>query len=89
MRHNGRTMLGFALLAFPFLLLGFVLLMGRVEEPLTQIAVERHMEQFLDDANAEELDTFVREGAESALRRLANRLGLGRLRRRGWRGSTD
>lgn len=82
-------MIGFALLAFPFLLLGFVLLMGRVEEPLTQIAVERHLEQFLDDANAAELDTFVREGTDSALRRFANRLGLGRLRRRGWRRAPD
>jgi hypothetical protein len=82
-------MIGFALLAFPFLLLGFVLLMGRVEEPLTQIAVERQIEHFLDDANAEELATFVREGTDSGLRRFADRLGLGRLRRRGWRGSAD
>jgi hypothetical protein len=82
-------MIGFALLAFPFLLLGFVLLMGRVEEPLTQIAVERQLEHFLDDANPAELATFVREGTDSALRRFANRLGLGRVRRRGWRRSAD
>jgi hypothetical protein len=81
-------MIGFALLAFPFLLLGFVLLMGRVEEPLSQIAVEREIEHFLDDANPEELDTFVREGTESALTRFRNRLGLGRLRR-GWRRAAD
>jgi hypothetical protein len=81
-------MIGFALLAFPFLLLGFVLLMGRVEEPLNQIAVERQLEQFLDDANPEELDTFVREGTVSALTRFRNRLGLGRLRR-GWRRAAD
>ena len=29
-------MIGFALLLFPFVLLGFVLLMGRVEQPLSQ-----------------------------------------------------
>ena len=52
---------------FPLLLLGFMLLMERVEEPLTQIAEERDIEQFLDDASPEELDTFVREGTESAL----------------------
>jgi hypothetical protein len=78
------TMIGFALLLFPFVLLGFVMLMGRVEEPLTQIAEERDIEQFLDDANADELDAFVREGTDSALSRFQARLGLSRLRR-GWR----
>jgi hypothetical protein len=77
-------MIGFALLLFPFILLAFVLLMGRVEEPLSQIAAERDIEQFLDDANADELDVFVREGTDSALSRFRTRLGLGRLRR-GWR----
>jgi hypothetical protein len=74
------TMIGFALLLFPFVLLGFVMLMGRVEEPLSQIAEERDIEHFFDDANAEELDVFVREGTDSALSRFQARLGLGRLR---------
>lgn len=74
-------MIGFLFLLFPFLLLGFMLLMSRVEEPLSQVAVERDIEQFLDDANPEELDTFVREGTDSALSRFRHRLGLGRLRR--------
>jgi len=74
-------MIGFLLLLFPFLLLGFMLLMGRVEEPLSRVAVERDIEQFLDDANPEELDAFVREGTETALSRFRQRLGLGRLRR--------
>jgi hypothetical protein len=81
-------MIGFALVLFPFVLLGFVMLMGRVEEPLSQIADERDIEQFFDDANAEELDVFIREGTESALSRFRARLGLGRLRR-GWRRSSD
>ncbi|HVU91597.1 MAG TPA: hypothetical protein VHC23_05145 [Jatrophihabitans sp.] len=81
-------MIGFALLLFPFVLLGFVMLMGRVEEPLTQIAEERDIEQFLDDATADELDTFVREGTDSALSRFRTRLGLSRLRR-GWRRAND
>ena len=81
-------MIGFALLAFPFLLLGFVLLMGRVEEPLNEIADEREIEHFLDDASPDELDTFVREGTDSALARFRNRLGIGRLRR-GWRRADD
>ena len=73
-------MIGFALLLFPFVLLGFVMLMGRVEEPLSQIAEERDIEHFFDDANDEELDVFVREGTDSALSRFQARLGLGLLR---------
>ena len=74
-------MIGFLFLLFPFVLLGFMLLMGRVEEPLSQVAVERDIEQFLDDANPDELDTFVREGTESALTRFRRRVGFGRLQR--------
>lgn len=81
-------MIGFALLLFPFLLLGFTLLMQRVEEPLSQVAVERQIEKFLDDASPAELDTFVREGTDSALARFRARLGIGRLRR-GWRKASD
>jgi hypothetical protein len=78
-------MIGFLMLLFPFVLLGFMLLMGRVEQPLTQVADERDIEQFLEDASPAELDTFVREGTESALSRFRQRLGLGRLRRAGTR----
>ena len=45
-------MIGFVVLLFPFVLLGFVLFMERVEEPLNQVAVEREIEQFLDTANS-------------------------------------
>jgi hypothetical protein len=74
-------MIGFLVLLFPFVLLGFVLLMERVEQPLSRVAVEREIEQFLDDANDEELDTFVREGTDSALSRFRQRLSLSRLGR--------
>ncbi|MEO6886971.1 MAG: hypothetical protein ABI232_11915 [Jatrophihabitantaceae bacterium] len=74
-------MLGFLVLLFPFVLLAFMLLMGRVEEPLSRVAVERELEQFLDDASPDELDTFVREGTDSALSRFRQRLGLTKLRR--------
>ena len=77
-------MIGFTLLLFPFVVLGFVLLMGRVEEPLRQVSVEREIEHFLDTANQSELDTFVREGTDSALHRFRTRLGL-RRRHRGVR----
>jgi hypothetical protein len=81
-------MAGFLVLLFPVLLLGFMLFMGKVEEPLDRANVERELEQFLDDANSEELNTFVREGTESGLSRFRQRLSLHRLlqtssRRRG------
>ena len=57
-------MIGFLCCCSRFVLLGFMLIMERVEEPLNQVAVERDIEQFLDDANPEELDTFVREGTD-------------------------
>ena len=79
----GHDMIGFLVLLFPFVLLGFVLFMERVEEPLTQVAHEREIEQFLDDANKEELNTFVREGTESALSRFRQRLGWRRKRHDG------
>jgi hypothetical protein len=74
-------MIGLLVLGFPVLLLLFMLFMGRVEEPLTRVAVEREIEEFLDDATPDELDTFVREGTDSALSRFRQRLGLRRRRR--------
>ena len=68
-------MVGFLVLLFPFVLLAFVLFMERVEEPLNQVATERELEEFLDDANSEELDTFVREGTDTAISRFRQRLG--------------
>jgi hypothetical protein len=72
-------MVGLLVLLFPLVLLGFMLFMQRVEEPLNKVAVERHIEEFLDEANPDELDAFVREGTESALTRFRSRLSLRRL----------
>jgi hypothetical protein len=72
-------MLGLLVLLFPVVLLLFMLFMQRVEEPLNKIAVERQIEEFLDEANPDELDAFVREGTESALTRFRQRLSLRRL----------
>jgi hypothetical protein len=72
-------MLAFLVLLFPLLLLGFMLFMGKVEEPLNRVSDEHEVEQFLADASPSELDTFVREGTESALRRFRQRLSLRRL----------
>lgn len=65
---------GLLVLGFPFVLLGFMLFMERVEVPLSRAASERNVERFLDEANDGELDTFVREGTDSGIRRLKARL---------------
>lgn len=72
-------MLGLLVLLFPLLLLGFMLFMERVEEPLNKVTSERDIEQFLDEANRAELDSFVREGTDSALRRFRDRVRRLRL----------
>ena len=77
-------MAGLLVLLFPVVLLGFMLFMQRVEEPLNKIAVERQIEQFLDDANSDD-HTLVREGTDSALSRFRHRLSLRRRRPNGRR----
>lgn len=72
-------MIGLLVLLFPIVLLLFMLFMQRVEEPLNKVAVERQIEEFLDEANPDELDAFVREGTDSALSRFRHRLSLRRL----------
>jgi hypothetical protein len=78
-------MIVFLVLAFPFLLMVFMLVMERIEEPLTRVATERDVEDFLDHANPDELETFVSEGTDSAMDRFRARLrlmpGAGRRRR--------
>jgi hypothetical protein len=64
----------FIVIAFPILLMIFMLVMERIEEPLTRVALERDVEDFLDHANPDELDTFVREGTDSAMDRFRARL---------------
>lgn len=75
-------MIGFLVLLFPILLLAFMLIMERIEVPLTRVADEREVEDFLDHASAAELDTLVREGTDSALRRFRRRLRFPRRPRR-------
>ncbi|MGI8666021.1 MAG: hypothetical protein ACR2N4_08320 [Jatrophihabitans sp.] len=69
-------MIGFLVLLFPVLLMAFMLIMERIEEPLTRVADERDVVDFLDYANPDELDTFVREGTDSALNRFRARLRI-------------
>jgi hypothetical protein len=72
-------MIGFLVLLFPVLLLIFMLVMERIEEPLTRVALERDVDDFLEHASPDELNTLVREGPVSAMSRFRARL---RLRRR-------
>jgi hypothetical protein len=69
-------MIGFLVLLFPVLLMIFMLVMEHIEEPLTRVALERDVEEFLDHANPAELDTLVREGPVSAMSRFRTRLRL-------------
>jgi hypothetical protein len=72
-------MIAFAVILFPVGLLLFMLLMERVEHPLRNVTLERDVEQFLDQANPAELDTFVRDGSEPAINQFRARRGLSRL----------
>jgi hypothetical protein len=72
-------MVGLLVVFFPFVLLAFMILMERVENPLRSVAVEDRVEEFLDDARPEEMDTFVREGFPAALDVYGRRRKLSRL----------
>lgn len=54
---------------FPFLLMLLMLLMERVEGPLRVDEVGSQLENFLDTAHAEEVETYVTEGFGPALDR--------------------
>ena len=74
------VMIVFLVLLIPVLLMVFALLMERVEDRLRNSAVnEDEIEEFLDTARPDEVDTFIREGWTRALLRF-------RLRRRPVRG---
>ena len=60
-------------LLFPVLLLGFMLFMQRVEEPLNHIDDSREIEQMIEQADPADIDALVAEGADNALRRFRRR----------------
>lgn len=75
-------MVGLLVLLFPLLLMAFMLLMERVESPLRRVAVENQVEEFLDTARQDEVDTLVIEGLGAAMKNWENRRsrrGLTRL----------
>ncbi|NNG34865.1 hypothetical protein [Nakamurella aerolata] len=69
----------FLVLLIPVLLLIFALLMERVESRLHRASVsEEEVEQFLDSARPDEVNTFIREGWSRALPRFRRRRRAGR-----------
>lgn len=66
-------------LLLPFFLLLLMLSMERVERPLRLDTVSEELENFLDTARPDEVETFVSEGYAPALERYWRRRRLSRL----------
>jgi hypothetical protein len=66
-------------LLLPFVLLVLMLAMERVERPLRRESVNEQLEEFLDTARPDEVETFVSEGYAPALERYWRRRRLSRL----------
>lgn len=71
-------MIGLLVVLFPVLLLGFMLFMQRVEEPLDRVDNSRDIERMLDERDRGDMEVLAARGADSAVDRY-------RARRRWWR----
>ena len=67
-------------LLFPGVLLGLMLAMERVEEPLRQAAVGEQLSDFFESARPDEVETFVSQGLATALDRYWGRRRNGNRR---------
>lgn len=65
--------------AFPLLLLSLMLGMERIERPLRSEAIAERLDEFLESARPEEIETYVAEGLGPALDRYWRRQRLSRL----------
>jgi hypothetical protein len=63
---------------FPPLLIAFLLVMERVEEPLRRPTSQREVADFIDTASAGEVDTLTTSGARRAMGRWRRRRGVKR-----------
>lgn len=61
------------MILFPPLLIAFLLVMERVEEPLRRPATPREVSEFLATANSGEVDTLAHSGIRRALFRWRRR----------------
>ncbi|MBJ7453473.1 MAG: hypothetical protein JHC71_15545 [Blastococcus sp.] len=66
-------MVALSVILFPPLLIAFLLVMERVEEPLRRPASPREVDEFLETANADEVDTLSNSGMRRALTRWRRR----------------
>ncbi len=62
-------MIDLLVLLFPLLLMAFMLLLERVEEPLRHRTDDRQVEEFLDSARPDDVDVLARLGIAPALER--------------------
>ena len=76
--HEDVSLLLIALL-LPLGLLALMLGMERVERPLRVASVSEQLEQFLEQARPEEVETYVSQGFAPALERYWRRRRLTRL----------
>ncbi len=66
-------MAGLLVVFFPLFLLGFLLFMERVEEPLRRGPTEADVVEFLDKADSVDVDNVFRYGVRRSLERWRNR----------------
>ncbi len=66
-------MVALSVILFPPLLIAFLLVMERVEEPLRRPASSREVSEFLNSATAAEVDTLTSSGIRRALFRWRRR----------------
>ncbi len=66
-------MVALIVILFPPLLIAFLLVMERVEEPLRRPASQREVSDFLSTATPGEVDTLARSGIRRALGRWRRR----------------
>jgi hypothetical protein len=62
-----------SVILFPPLLIAFLLVMERVEEPLRRPAGQREVTEFFDSATPGEVDTLAHSGIRRALARFRRR----------------
>ena len=82
-------MVALIVILFPPLLIAFLLVMERVEEPLRRPTSQRDVEEFLGTATAGEVDALAQSGIRRAMSRWRRRRQGGRGRGSGRRAVTD
>ena len=82
-------MVALIVILFPPLLIAFLLVMERVEEPLRRPTSQREVEEFLGTATAGEVDALASSGIRRAMSRWRRRRGVGRKGGTGQRAVTD